>query len=332
MDVSSMRVSTLLFFLLVIFSAAYPAGKRSQALTKENYPFSPYSPLIARIKTAPDFVMDHLNHTIYLKGNCTPYLPETADFRSFERSFGYLPPILWKAMREKVLGIYFVSNMWSSGITESVYDRQGREFYIIFFNTRVLGQDLSEILTSKLNTAFIRDKGPTNITVDCGTDLKGSPSMSVMPGFLYILLHEAAHVAEFSGYLKTGPYRKAFTEFTNGIWRSYDRMDKRVEPSFRKDITFYGNKKGPKLTRARAGSVFTELTNSPFVSPYAYLNENDDLAEFLSFYYLTQRLLLPYRILIRDGTNPTGVYKPMESEKVRARFPAVRTLLSENPN
>lgn len=328
----SMNAPLLFFIFLTVSPLTFASGKMAPALVKENYPFSPYSPLIARVKSAPDFVMDHLNHTIYLKGNCQPFTLNSADIRSIEKSFGNLPPLLWNAMREKVLGIYFVSGMRATGITETVYDRKGREFYIVYFNARVLKQDLSEMLTAKLNTAFIGNDGPTNISVDCGSDRDGFVKTTVMPGFLYILLHEAVHIAEFGGYLKKGIYRPVFAALTNGIWNSFNKMNRKVEPVFRKDITFYGNKNGPRISIAQAGLVLNELTNSPFVSPYAYLNENDDIAELLSFYFLTQRMYLPYRIVLRDGVNRTGVYKPMESEKVRARLPLVKTLFSENAN
>ena len=70
--------------------------------------------------------------------------------------------------------------------------------------------------------------------------------------------------------------------------------------------------------------VYKPLAKGPFVSPYASQGPEQDFAEFVAFYHLTQKMHLPYRITIhRDFPKEETLlfeWEPMKSPLVRDRF------------
>ena len=68
----------------------------------------------------------------------------------------------------------------------------------------------------------------------------------------------------------------------------------------------------------RAKSVYEALRRTPFASLYGSSNWHDDLAEYVTWYHLTQKLTQPYRIVIREAGKETFAYEPMKSQIVRA--------------
>ena len=75
----------------------------------------------------------------------------------------------------------------------------------------------------------------------------------------------------------------------------------------------------------RAESVYEALRRTPFASLYGSSNWHDDLAEYVTWYHLTQKLGQPYRIVIRDAGKETFAYEPMKSPIVRNRFDQMDT-------
>jgi hypothetical protein len=245
------------------------------------------------------------------------YEPGAADMKIIRDAFAALPPACAFVLHERLIGYCFINDFQSSGLTEWIKAADGRFYYFIAFNPGILKKTLNQILNSKEQTCFLRDKSGVSINLECGSG--GS-------GFLYVLVHESIHAVDYT--YRITPYtensfRKAAglsgspTVFTEGIWK---------EPAvpvenfrLREKITFYNLNGGPKLSLAEAPAVYAELARSPFVTLYGTLNWAEDLAEYMTFYHLVRKMNMPFTITVRNSEGTAAVYEPFKNSRITAR-------------
>ncbi len=150
--------------------------------------------------------------------------------------------------------------------------------------------------------------------------------------FLGILLHESTHVVDYVKNIT--PYTEQATKtlsrikgekiektpFIAEIWEELSLPKNRFNFKARKNVSFYGFKKGPKINISEAINTYKQLSSAPFASLYGAQSWAEDLAEFLTFYHLTQKLKQPYIIkVLRKGVDSCSL-QPMKSEEVMKRF------------
>ncbi len=319
-------------FIIIIFLILLLPACASQKATKseydellktsirqlKNYSFDPSSSVESRVKNIPGFVLDYLKK-LDEKEDYKNYPLKEEEMNIIIDSINKLPELHKKVFKERLLGIYFVDNFLGSGFAEWVLDDNKQVYCFMVFNPKVLKNNISDWITHKENTCFINDNPDISIEIDCGTAYNG---------FLYILLHESTHIVDYVKIIT--PYveealigilgmKIETKEFTQGIWADYSIPEKDYDYNYRKSITFYGFGGGPKINISDSGNVYKQLSQTPFVSIYGSKSWAEDLAEFLAFYHLTQKLNQPYTITVYKGNNPIHSYKPMESAKIKER-------------
>lgn len=243
------------------------------------------------------------------------------DRKVIAEAFALLPPRTREVLQERLVAFYFLDNYLGSGLTDWIVDEENNVYAYIVFNPKTLRTTLSEWVSKKENTAFIRNKGE-EVVVDVG---EGGT------GFYYILLHESTHAVDYvtgqTPYVEIYTYvqtkRKGNMAFVKDIWNAYAKPVDTYTFPLRDRISFYGMGGGPHIPFADAHSVYADLTTTPFCSLYASLSWAEDLAEYLTFYHLTEKDGRPYTVsLVKDGkTNAT--FSPMAGKPVRARAPII---------
>lgn len=300
-------------------------GKRPRSLTEpekifENYSFSKNIPVEQRVKKIPDFVLNYVRN-LDKKDDYSNYIVSPGDHAIIKKSIEMLPPGTKKIMDDRLIGIFFVNNFLGSGFADWVLDKNNNFYVFFIFNPLVLKKDISHLLTDKEKTCFVMDDPSYDISMESGRDLTG---------FFYILLHESAHLMDY--VLELTPYTEEeikiyrekimeFTPVTMNIWRGYGTTF--ADYPFRKDVTFYGFNKGPRIPTSRAPETYRELSKSPFTTLYGSMNWTEDLAELLTFYHITE--VMKKDFIIRVMKNGKEVYRtePMKNPMVRKRFPAL---------
>ncbi len=318
------------YLLIIILLSGCAAIKKESILDKladmparkfENYLFDPESALISRITGTPGFALDYMRDMDGRK-DYSDYKPDSNDLRIISEGFEILPPLTQKVLKERLIGIYFINNLLGSGLTDFVWDKNRKIYVIMFFNSRVFGKNISDWLTYKENTCFRNDNGNFKVVIDCGTNLNG---------FNYILIHESTHCVDYVNSVT--PFvepdlmslkKTNRSGFTDNIWRDYYHPVKEFDFIYRKDITFYGINKGPRIDISNVMDVYSELMNSPFPSLYASQTWAEDFAETVTFYHLTCILKQPYKIRIFWGESLVSEYEPMKSQKVMQRFDNIK--------
>jgi hypothetical protein len=287
----------------------------------ESYKFNPETPLLERVGDIPPFVLEAWR-VWDDKKNYRPYAPTSKEMEIIASALSELPPLSREVMRERLIGVYFVRNFLGSGLTDWVVDKDNNIYTYMIFNPETLKRNLSELITWKERTCFIENDRSAKLNIELNSE---------MNGFIYIILHESAHVVDYVENITpfTEPYMKRFmkevpfvTPFTAGIWSSYNETFSGF--SFREGVSFYGMGSGPRVRISEAPELYGMLAKSPFISLYGTLNWAEDLAEFLSFYHLTQKMGIRYRITVSSENGLVYALEPAENEMVKKRFTSMQ--------
>jgi hypothetical protein len=287
----------------------------------KNYSFNPASTLISRVTEAPVFVLKHLRE-LDSRESYTSYIPGKREIEIIRQYLNLLPELSKAVLRERLIAIYFINNFHGSGLTDWVIDEKGEFYTYMVFNPDTFKYNISKWLTYRENSCYKRDSRDISISVDCGTRFNG---------FLYALLHESTHAVDYvknitpyveESLKRIGQYRGESTLFTRGTWKEINKPENSYEFPPRESITFY-EFKGPRINISESIGTYRKLLKTPFVSLYGSLSWAEDIAEFVFFHHLTEKLKEPYRINIRNKKGPNFSLEPMKSPLVIKRIPSI---------
>ena len=283
-----------------------------RADTLRRYELDPASSLESRITAAPAAVLKMFADA----GEAAPtaHALTGPERNRLSAAIAALPPLHRRMLAERLRSMSFLDGMPNTALTSTVNLDESYRVFDITFRGGVLSEDVSTFLTQKERTCFDTAGSALSVAIEAGTT----------DAIAYVLLHEATHIADSS--LRLTPAARPGDQpadgppslFTKGIWSERTIIDPRYRDPLLERVTFRA--KGEVLPIDRARSVYEALRRTPFASLYGSSNWHDDLAEYVTWYHLTQKLTQPYRIVIRDAGKETFAYEPMKSEIVRSRF------------
>jgi hypothetical protein len=234
------------------------------------------------------------------------------------RALKALPPLHRRVLSERLRGLSFPDGIPNTALTSTVNSDEPFRIYDIAINAAILGKTVSEWLTEKERTCFNEAGSSLRVSIEAGSDVDA---------LIYVLLHEATHVVDYSqaitpplsaGGLSWVTDKRPGSPFTEGIWRDLSLPAPAFRDPLRERLRFYtGN---AALPVDKAQQVYESLRRTPFVSLYGGRNSLDDLAEYVSVYHLTEVLKQPYRIVIRRNDEEVFAYEPMKCDLVRRRI------------
>jgi hypothetical protein len=309
------RAATALIVVLAAASAS-AAGPDPKALS--SFAFDASLPLDRRIEAIPDWLL-----SFWRQADEAPdyqaYQPTEDEKKEFSRIIHGLPLRMQLALRERAVGIYFVSNLKGNGLTDWVLDSKQQTYFYTILNPSGFQKSLSQTLAQRERSPFV---GSPAFSIDVGEG--GS-------GMIYSLSHELAHAFDYVEGLT--PYTEPHhakrlgrpLKVSWGPWAEYDLPRPESDFPARSQLAFYGFKP-PKLDAAAAPDVCAQWAKSPFVSLYGSLNWADDAAELFVFYHLTRNLGRPYRVRCGDAT-----FEPLSDPRRRDRISEVLQPLYGSP-
>ncbi|NPV02444.1 MAG: hypothetical protein HPY53_13805 [Brevinematales bacterium] len=298
-------------------------------------------PLYQRILTAPDFLVKYLIEFDNMPGY-KPYAPTAKQLAEISNNIEMLPPYVKKVMQERLLGFYFIDTFLGSGMADFCVDGQGEIYFFIFFNPEILNHSFSEWVTMKDITCFIPDVVAEMKTLDGKNKAYSANSIEIAvsgnyTGFFYTLLHEGTHgvdyVKNITPYIEeifrsisiffNKPVKDA-SVFTKNVWDGIKSPVPEYKFPLRKSITVFGWGGGPKIPMKDAPEVYQSLAGTPFVTLYGATSWAEDLAEFVTYYHMTQKLGQTYTITVKSNGKAVFSYSPMTNDMVKARFASVQ--------
>lgn len=291
--------------------------KTDEALQLSSYPFSPDTALSRREVTAPPFLL-----RLLMRSDCTEsygaYELSAADRALLDQCIGSQPRMYREIMTARLAAICFVRNFTGAGMTLPVYDESGGIWIVLILNPDLFQKTASEWMSYREASSFRKNSDAAAIRVDCGN----------APALLPIMLHECSHIFDFYSHITPYlmmPHKERYhladtSDYISGVWESFDRPAKQYDFIERKSLRPY-NLGGESDTEiSLAAKTYRELEDTPFVSLYGSLRWPDDFAESFCWYAMTQRLHLPYRILVSENERTVLEYSPMDNPMVRKRW------------
>jgi len=291
----------------------------------ENYKFDPESSIISRVKKPNQYFLSYIQ-TMENQARPSKILNEE-EKKVIGDAISLLPPLHKQIIQNRVIEICFLKNLGSSGWADWVVGNTGDLYCVLAFDRETLSMGLGDWLESRENTCFGTISEGIEIDVNTGSEYSG---------FFGILLHETTHVVDYilniTPFIEPSIYalflkqQKKFREnypFVEDVWNDMYTPVTPFNYTLRDSVTFYRATEERKLMFQDASVVYNQLSTTPFVSLFGSKNWADDLAEFVLFYHLTQKLKQPYTISIIKEENIIYSYKPMENQAVTNRFPTL---------
>ncbi len=283
-----------------------------------------------RLHAAPQPLLDYLHLDNRLNGYDTRPQAAVADdsFRQDVRqAIVELPGPVQAAVKEKLIGIFFVRNLGTTGYTEAVADPQGKPAAgFVVLDVESLRRTANAWATFRENTVFQNDgEGRLRVT------LEEAPNDNAKNAIQFILLHEFGHLVSIGERFHPDWLDKTKTEGTYLFyplsWRkakdgSNVSLFEDVFPE-RRDVRFYGK---PRLKSSQMEGVYRSLAMTNFVSLYGATSPFEDFAESFALYVHSAWMKKPYRVEITQSGNRVFLY---ESCWDQPRCAAKRAVLEE---
>jgi hypothetical protein len=287
----------------------------------EYYDFSPMTDVAQRLNVSSDVVMSYLDEYDNPNGDYMLYEPTVSERTLFGEYLELLPDRYQTVMAERLVGIYFVENFISSGMTDYVLSESNEVYVTLVLNPIVFDKKLSELLTYKENTIYRADGNDAEVKIEVTGDYSG---------LLYILAHECTHIIDYvdriTPYVEPGinillGENKKAAPFTKAHWLDYYEPIDPVE--YGDSLRFYSTDEDQKIPATVMADVYTELESTPFVSLYSYLSWAEDLAEYCTMFHFTQHLGLSYTIRVLEEGKIVFEYEPFTNPRILKRGEAL---------
>jgi len=279
-------------------------------------------PFHERIAPAPAELIEKIRIENRIEGfsaKPVPADPAPEFSAALGRIESFLPKKVGSLAAERIIGVFLVRDLGSSGYTEAIRDETGQERFAVI----VLDQDL--LLKRKANDwATWKEKSIFRASparnVDLTVRIEEDAGNSVENAIEYILLHEIGHALGMAGGVHPSwngaPPSVDAWPFVRLSWRMngpvveslYDRMF-----SERTAIRPYAFQKSD-IAIAQAGSIYRGLTWTNFPTLPAASSLWEDFAESFANYLHVVRGKRPYEVRIRDTDVPDAVFSSCWNE------------------
>jgi hypothetical protein len=226
-------------------------------------------------------------------------------------------PMLRKLLQEKLIGIFCVKDLGSSGFTEEITDVHSDKTYALI----VLDRDVlrrrkaNDWATWKENSIFRHEETDTN---KLRMIIEPEKSDTVQNAIRYLLLHELGHAlgAISKSHMSWKPSENQPSikyPFAALSWRSNEKGElvSLFDDKFpeRQKIHFYAFEKA-QLANTRMKDAYDKLQSATnFVSMQAAVNIWEDFAESFATYIHVIRDRKPWEIRIEDGKSQSFVIR-----------------------
>ncbi|TGM81249.1 hypothetical protein EHR01_00115 [Leptospira mtsangambouensis] len=241
----------------------------------------------------------------------------TKDLSPWKKELGQMnqsmPKELRRLLDSYVYGIFFVTDLGSTGLTGIVRDEQGKPIGgILFLDSGLLIQGCNDWATKKESTAFLPSM---EHSIQVHLDESNSKEIALR----FIILHELGHILSIVNK-QIPDFSEAQRDFRkfplfDGIWWSetYSPYEATFFPE-RNKIKFYQS--SPTLSLFPEGKlIYKKLTNTGFVSLYAATNADDTYAEAFAQYVHVFLYNKEYKVILTsNGISETILLDPIRKE------------------
>jgi hypothetical protein len=306
------QIRALLLSVLIFSAGSLNSTDKISAQDAVNFKIVTSTRIDNRIQEIPPVLLNYLADLDKAE-NYKNYTATAAEKERFYSYFQLMPKLFQNTANEKVIGVYFVKNFRTAGMTHYVFSEKEGLFLALIFNPEILTTGMDKWLAYRDISAAAEDP-----------QLRVEVSMqSEYAVLLYTLVHELSHVVDI--YYKTQMFPWPDLQYekyksilpADDVWQSFYVPKKRYDFPHRKKIRPYGL--GLRLTSKELISIYEALPKYPYVSAYAAMSSGEDFAETFAVCYLKEYHNLEYRVQVSYSGKNKAVFAPLENPKVRDR-------------
>jgi len=233
--------------------------------------------------------------------------------RDVEAAIAGMPDEVKRLVGQHLAGVYFVTDLGSSGFTDKILDEQGKPVaaYVVLDRDVLMERTANAWATWKENTPFKPADGYRLTTL-----IETPPNDTRANAIQYILLHEFGHVLAAVGHFHPPWWSNELVKNPTAYpyfalsWQA-DAKGEGYEPhkaddfASRKDVVYYLT---PKLESKQMVDIYTALSKTDFPTLYATTNPFDDFADSFANYVHVVMLHKPFEIDIGIHGVPAYTY------------------------
>jgi hypothetical protein len=281
------------------------------------YRFDPTAKLSDRVSEMPAALLQLYSREEDME--LRPYIPSTAELQQIDDIAAMLPEQHHEVLKHRLIGIYCVKNFAGSGMADWILGPNDEIYTVLVLHPRVFRMTASELLTLRINSAFEADDSGTELLFHLSDDISA---------LTYIMLHESTHIVDYverlTPYVEPAMLRLLGespndASFTDMAWTAYREVSPSIDFPYQKELRFYSLGGQPCLEYRDAIGALKALRGTPFASLYASVNWAEDLAEFVTFYYLSTIYKVEGHIQVYQDGQLVYDYRPMSSAIVTNR-------------
>jgi hypothetical protein len=217
-----------------------------------------------------------------------------------------LPAKVRVLVKDKLVGVYVVKNLGTSGYTESILNAQGEPVAgVIVLGASLFDQSGNTWASWRDSTAFI-----PNFRFSIRTTIAAKGENDIEAAVQFLLIHELGHVYSIGTNVHPDWYRDLAEidlseyPFSSLSWE-IDEDSKQYRSHFddqfwqREKLGFYQK---AKIPANQIADTLKQLGSTNFVSIYATTRPEEDFAETFAIYAHTELMAKPYKVeALTDG-------------------------------
>lgn len=256
-------------------------------------------PLSKRITTAPKNIIEFigLDNKIYGYEGVPKKAEQNSTFRKeFLEVLDELPLIVKEQMKKDLIGVFFVTDLGSTGFTEYVY-KDGKYYGgFILFDQNILSKlKANEWATWRVNTAFKKQKD-YELSLKIADKNKNNTKGAIQ----FILLHEIGHILALSknAHPKSEKDDPKKYQYSSISWNSIKESKFDREFKTRKDFNLYRFDRAT-VSLERSKDMIKELEKTDFCSLYGSNSFFEDFAECYTIYVHSVLMNKPYELSLK---------------------------------
>ncbi|MBC86524.1 MAG: hypothetical protein CL677_05030 [Bdellovibrionaceae bacterium] len=288
------------------------------------------------VREANEYVLDYINLDNKLYGIKSVVAPsgDPKIIEVVDSVFENLPKTLHQLYSFKLLGVFPVTGLGTTGYTEIVYDKMGKvagAFIIVDMN--YLKDPLDTWFSKREAMPFKPGELALSVRFTSETEKTSSKTLE------YILVHELAHV--ISANWKHHPHWNAKTindisdyKYMSLSWKT-DLSRKKYVPKLKPLLPYYGKLsfyKEPELPNSSMLGFFQTLAQSNFPTPYSVSSFSEDFADsFASYYFCIKNRVCPEYVVKKRDQELSRTKSCWETENCEEKKQYFDLLFSSDP-
>lgn len=244
-----------------------------------------------------------------------------------------LPPKVRVLVKNKLVGVYVVKNLGTSGYTESILNPQGEPVAgVIVLDASLFDQSGNIWASWRDSTAFI-----PHSRFGIQTTIAASGANDIEAAVQFLLIHELGHVYSIGTdvhpdwYSDLAEIELSEYPFSSLSWE-IEEHSKQYRSLFddwfwqREKLGFYQK---AKLSANWIAETLEQLGSTNFVSIYAATRPEEDFAETFAIYAHTELLGKPYKVEALTNGVPTAVVKPCFRTTCPRKFELIEAIMNQ---